>query len=138
MFVECKSICGKDVPIESRFVGDSDDSSYEPLVPSGIYAVSALLIYKNRLDYLISVNGQSPSWFPSSLFFTQDSSIDANLRFVDLTTISDYSWLCENFGARYMIGYSELTESFAHFTGLLERNFEALSIFFERQKNLEF
>ena len=137
MRVICNSIVGKDVPRAARFDGDSDETRYDPLMQGEIYTVSAIVIYERRSDYLISVDGQNPIWVPSCLFSIKSNLIDGVMRFADIRCNESYSWLCEMYGGRYIIGYDELVDSGDHFAAILERDENALRAYFSHQKRVD-
>jgi hypothetical protein len=133
MIVECLSIYGKDVPEESRFPGESIEARYEPLKIGGSYMVFAIIFYRNRVDYLVDAGKGGPDWMPACLFSIKDEHIASDLQMVDLTADKKFTSLCENFGARFMIGYEAITRSYQHFVGLLEREQDALDVFYQEK-----
>ena len=135
MLVNCNSISGKDVPEKQRFSGESAATDYSPLVIGREYFVFAIIFYANRIDYLISPDNSAPMWVPSCLFSVVDSRLNSNFHAAFIDKNSPFSWLCENYGARFIVGYQKITESFEHFIGLIERN-EADLVAFSKQKSL--
>jgi hypothetical protein len=133
MIVECLSIYGKDVPEESRFPGESDEVRYEPLKIGDSYMVFAIIFYRNRVDYLVDPGRNGPSWKPACLFSIKEGHIAPDLQMVDLMVDAQFASLCEHFGARFMIGYEAITHSYQHFVGLLERDRDALDIFYQEK-----
>lgn len=135
MLIVCKSISGKDVPEQQRFSGESVDTSYSPLVVGDEYFVFAMLFYAHRIDYLLSSDIFAPMWVPSCLFSIVDPRLGSGFFSASIEEDSQFSWLCNNYGARFIIGYQKITESFEHFVGIIERN-EADLIVFSEQKSL--
>lgn len=133
MIVECLSIYGKDVPEESRFPGESMEARYTPLKIGDSYMVFAVIFYRNRVDYLVDAGKGGPDWMPACLFSIKDGHIAPDLQMVDLTVDEQFASLCEHFGARFMIGYEAITRSYQHFVGLLERERDALDVFYQEK-----
>lgn len=133
MIVECLSIYGKDVPEDSRFPGESDEARYEPLKIGNSYMVFAIIFYRNRVDYLVDAGKGGPDWMPACLFSVKDGHIAPDLQMVDLTVDEKFTSLCKRFGARFMIGYEAITHSYQHCVGLIERDRDALDIFYQEK-----
>lgn len=131
MLINCKSISGKDVPENQRFSGESADTNYSPLVIGKEYFVFAIIFYSNRIDYLICPDDRGPMWAPSCLFSIVDSRLDSNFYTAVIEENGSFSWLYKNYGAKFIIGYQKITESFEHFVGLIERNEVDLIAFFK-------
>lgn len=133
MIVECTSIYGADVPAENRFPGESAETRYEPLKIGNSYMVFAVILYQNRVDYLVDVGGKGPDWMPACLFSIKDGHIPPDLQMVDLKANKQFAPLCEHFGARFMIGYEAITRSYQHFVGLIERERAELDVFYQEK-----
>lgn len=64
------------------------------------------------------------------------STLDDRLpswRFLSTANDKNFSELLTQFDVTAIIGYSELTENYAHYNGILERDIEQLRIFFSEK-----
>lgn len=129
MLIRCISISGTDVPEHQRFSGESRETTYAPLIVGNEYYVFGVIFYVNRVDYLVSHADSAPIWVPSCLFSVVDSKIDSGFYAAEINKDNEFEWLFTHYGARFIIGYREITESFQHFVGVLERTPEDLLIF---------
>lgn len=137
MIVECRYISGADVPAEIRFPGESSETRYEPLKIGVRYNVYGILFYQRRVDYLIDGGVTGPYWMPACLFSITDPCISFEFQVADLTVAEDYRWLCEGYGARFLIAYKELARSSKHFEGLIERDTDVLRDFYRHKDAAE-
>lgn len=136
MLVKCISTSGYDIPQEEKFPGESDETNYQPLKINEDYHVSAIIFYEKRIDLLISPDGSNPIWAPLCLFKILDSSIDHDSYIEFINDKNEFKWLKDNYGAKCIIGYKKITESFDHFVGLIDRNPFDLNFFFEYKKKI--
>lgn len=109
------------------------DANYHPLIVGDEYFVFAIIFYANRIGYLISPDESAPIWAPSCLFSIVDPRLGSDFYMTVIDEDSQFSWLKENYGAKFILGYQEITESFEHFVGIVERNESDLMIFLEQK-----
>lgn len=95
------------------------------------YVVMGMVIYKNSpcIYYLIDVNG-TPDWFPSVLFKISDNTLPFNWCFGFYAEIVDVNI--------YAIwGFQELCTDDSFYDKLMDRDKDAIQVYFKRKLELE-
>ena len=94
------------------------------------YEVMAFILYKNTkyLYYLIDINGK-PYWFPNELFEVIDNSIPGHWFFKNFTNEQEVDIYC-------IWGYDEICNDDNHYDALIERDSEALKIYFQQKARI--
>lgn len=107
------------------------DYSNLGLLANEIYLVMAMILYKDTkyLYYLIDINGK-PNWFPNELFEVLDNTLPNQWSFKIFNTESDVDIYC-------LWGYNELCNQEDHYDQLIEREDEALIIYFNQKRKIE-
>ena len=95
------------------------------------YLVMGVLTFKtsNNLYYLIDENGR-PSWFPFQIFESLENMLPQNW-FIKINIGNDYV------DYQNLFGFDELCNNEDYFNQLLERDEEAMRIYFRRKIELE-
>lgn len=95
------------------------------------YLVMGLLTFKknNDIHYLIDENG-SPSWFPFQIFEIKDNSLPKEW-FVKINVNNEYV------DYKNLMGFDELCNDEDFYDQLLDRDKEAMLIYFKRKMELE-
>jgi len=101
------------------------------LLANEIYLVLAMILYKDTkyLYYLIDINGK-PNWFPNELFEVIDNVLPNQWSFKIFNTESDVDIYC-------IWGYDELCNQEDHYDQLIEREDEALTIYYNQKRKIE-
>jgi hypothetical protein len=130
MKVKCLSISGEVIPQGNKLPGETDETLYSPLCKEESYEVYGIMFYSTRIDYLISTSDKGPMWAPSDLFEVLDNQLPKKWQYLPINESGSYSPLNKYFGVRLIIGYQRLTESFEHYTSLLEREPDDINYFY--------
>ena len=95
------------------------------------YLVTGILNFKqsNDLYFLVDESGR-PSWFPFQIFETVNNKLPKNW-FVKINVGNDYV------DYKNLIGFNELCNDDDFFNQLLERDEEAMQVYFRRKIELE-
>jgi hypothetical protein len=95
------------------------------------YIVMGVAMYKNSqcLYYLIDTNGK-PDWFPYLLFTIIDDTIPQNWYIKVSGSTGDT-------GLYSLIGFDELCNETDYYDRLLEREEDAMNVYFTRKKEME-
>jgi len=95
------------------------------------YLVTGILTFKQSDDlyFLVDENGR-PSWFPFQIFETINNELPKNW-FVKINVGNDYV------DYKNLIGFNELCNEDDFFNQLLERDEEAMQVYFRRKIELE-
>ncbi|TPV31129.1 hypothetical protein FJ651_15570 [Paucihalobacter ruber] len=117
-----------DIFYDESFRYQNVDFSAFGLIIGEIYFVMAMLLFKDtkHLYYLVDINGK-PNWFPHELFVVVENSLPKNWSFKVFNTEPDVDIYC-------IWGYHELCNNDEHYNQLIEREDEALSIYFKNKK----
>jgi hypothetical protein len=101
------------------------------LLVGEIYLVMAMILYKDTkyLYYLIDINGK-PNWFPNELFEVTDNSLPTDWSFRIFNDQNDVDIYC-------IWGYDEICNNEEHYDQLIERENEALMIYFNNKRKIE-
>lgn len=92
------------------------------------YFIMGIAMWRNTLMYLIDEN-MKPDWYSANLFEVSDNKIP-------------YPWFFKNFSkgevpnVEFFCGYHELCLEENHYDKLLDRNEQALKIYFDRKEEL--
>jgi len=107
------------------------DFSTLGLLADEVYLVMAMILYKDTkyLYYLIDINGK-PNWFPNKLFEVVDNTLPNQWSFKIFNAEADVDIYC-------MWGYNELCNQEDHYDQLIEREDEALIIYFNQKRKIE-
>jgi hypothetical protein len=125
MKVVCKYNDPSDIP---SCIPDNFDYG---LVLSKEYLVMGVLTFKKSNDlYLLVDENNRPCWFPYQLFELITNELPANW-FVKINIGNDYV------DYQNVIGFDELCNNEDFFNQLLERDEEAMRIYFKRKLELE-
>lgn len=127
----CRNNRGSAIALSERYLGETNETNYSPLMIGKEYAVYALLFIRDRVDFLILAEESAPFWAPSSLFDLIDSQIPDGWSFSFAKSSPGYGALFDAFGINCIIGYSLLIEDYEHYVGLIEGRSEELQRFFE-------
>lgn len=136
MLAICKSNLGGAIPLAERYLGETDQTSYSPLVVGEGYLVFALFFVFDRVDFLISGPGQLPFWVPGNLFDLTDARIPPGWEFCSTRLDSDYKILFETFGISYIFGYPLLVNEYQHYVGIVEQDSNELQIFADEKRKI--
>lgn len=100
------------------------------LYENEVFRVMALILYKDTkyLYYLIDINGK-PNWFPNELFEVIDNSIPGLWFYKNFTKEQDVDIYC-------IWGYDEICNDDNHYDALIERDSEALEIYFQQKARI--
>ncbi|MQP53595.1 MULTISPECIES: hypothetical protein [unclassified Flavobacterium] len=93
-----------------------------------VYNVIGMLLYKDTkyLYYLIDINNK-PYWFPNELFLIIDNNVPENWNFnIFNKSIDDDIYM--------IFGYKELCFDEEHYNQLIEREKDALNIYFKNKR----
>lgn len=128
--VKCTANTGKDLSSKSIEAGDLIATEYD-LKIGDVYTVYGISLWKGALQYLTMDKYYTlPFWFPSELFEIVDHMLP-------------FEWYHKFFGYRdeYFLnaiwGYKELVFDEKHYSGLIDRNDEAVCVFLKRKKEIE-
>jgi len=113
-------------------MGETDETDFSPLQPDQQYKVYGLMFYASRIDFLVCPSSGGPMWVPSGLFDVVDNEIPNGWGCVLTEKSAGYIDLYEAFGIHFICGYLELTRSYSHYIGILERDSEELKIFYSQ------
>jgi hypothetical protein len=96
-----------------------------------VYLVMAMVLFKDTkyLYYLIDINGK-PNWFPNELFELVDGSLPSKWSFRIYSKEDEIDIYC-------IWGYDEICNQDDHFDQLIERDREALNVYFRNKMLLE-
>lgn len=136
MLAICKSNSGSAIPLAERYLGETDQTSYSPLVVGEGYLVFALFFLFDRVDFLVSGPGQLPLWVPGKLFDLTDPKIPPGWEFCSTCLDSDYKVLFEVFGISYIFGYPLLVNEYQHYVGVVEHDSNELKIFSDEKRRV--
>lgn len=125
----CESTSGSSIPEESRYLGESDQTSYEPLKVGQNYRVYGLLFISDRIDFLVNPSDQSPFWVPSFLFNLKERNIPSEWEICITNLNDDYQILFKSLKISCIVGYPSLTNDYPHYVGITEGNPDELEIF---------
>lgn len=101
------------------------------LIQNKEYLVTGIMTFKqsNDLYFLVDENGR-PSWFPFQIFETTNNELPKNW-YIKVNLGNDYV------DYKNLIGFSELCNNKDYFNLLLERDEEAMHVYFRRKIELE-
>lgn len=128
MRVECVSVSAGDLRSEHYAVGYTTESAFDQTLVAGkTYIVHGVSVWVHGLvHYLLDPSDSAaPVWYPAELFRVLDARVPASWRFWHRPDAT--------FHVIAIIGYQELVEDTSHYDGLLERNGEALRVFWARR-----
>lgn len=137
MLVQCVFNLGKDIPIFTRGLGETDEANFSFLTIGENYLVYGLMFSDTGIDYLICNTGQNPYWLTSHLFKILDSQLPWQWS-ICLTQFSqEYKCLFDQLNVEALIGYPDLINSLAHYEGMIEREPEELFKFFKAKMSVD-
>ncbi|NVZ70435.1 hypothetical protein [Pseudomonas costantinii] len=131
MIAICRSSLGEAIPPSKRYLGETDQTEYSPLVVGKSYAVYGLLFISDRVDYLVRTPDQPPFWVPGNLFDLADSGVPTGWEFCITHLRDGYKDLLAAFKINYIVGYPLLVNEYKHYVGLAERDPEEVRRFIE-------
>ena len=136
MFAKCKSNFGIAIPLAERYLRETDQTSYSPLVVGESYLVFALFFVFDRVDFLVSGPGSLPFWVPGNLFDLIDAKIPPGWELRSTRLDSDYKILFESFGISYIFGYPRLVNEYQHYVGVVEHDSNELQVFADEKRRV--
>jgi hypothetical protein len=128
---------GAAIPPAKRYLGETDQTDYSPLVIGRNYFIFALIFICDRIDFLVCPKNELPLWVPASLFELSDRDLPEGWRVCDTRGSKGYEMLFENFGITYIFGYPLITRNYQHYIGLIERDPVALAEFSKEMEKVE-
>ena len=130
MKVKCIANTGEDLSEKTIAVGQLKTTEYDINIEK-IYTVYSMHMWKGILSYLLSDElNDWPFWYPAELFEVVDPLLPMEWYF----SFNRY----ENKEPRNAIwGYKEMALDPQHRIDLIERETEALEIFFKRKKEID-
>lgn len=90
------------------------------------YAVHGMAIWRDHLLVLLCDDVSLPNWYPIKIFYVSDGRMPSGWKFT-------CSRRQEDSLLQALWGYDELITVKGHYDGLLERDANALRIFFEQE-----
>jgi len=129
MTVICNSNSGK--TLASRYLarGYTAQSEFGISIDRE-YAVFGTALWQSLLLFLISDDNSLPNWYPADLFSIKDGKLGSDWFFNAYAGNED--------GLQAIWGYDALVHDDTHYDALLERNPEAMKVFYlERAKLVE-
>jgi hypothetical protein len=137
MHVLCEFNIGRAMPSSERYLGETDQTDFSPLKVGESYLVFGLLFILNRIDFLVCAPSQNPLWAPSSLFKLLDARIPDGWKICMTQSNPDYVFLFDMFKIHAILGYPSLTNKYAHYIGILERDPNEVQRFFEEKHQVD-
>ncbi|PIT39266.1 hypothetical protein [Snodgrassella alvi] len=137
MLVECIFNSGKDLPIDSRCLNETDETDYSFLKIGAKYIVYGLMFYSCRIDYLICSGKGKPIWIPANLCKIIDSKLSSNWSVCITHLNEDYKVLYDSFNIQSIISYPELVTSISHYLGIIERESDDMKRFFLEKEKMD-
>lgn len=138
MIVRAKSNVGKFIPINQRYWGEVDETSYSPVLMGEVYEVSGVLMINKRADFLVCPKKCNPLWVPQYLFDILDSEIQEEWHVRTLHNADEYKDLFYQFEITALIGYAFLVNDFKHYCGVVEGvETELLKFHLRKKVNVE-
>jgi len=125
MRVTCKINSGKLLPDQLLKIGYSCNSEFS--VSIGVtYETFAMSLWRAVICVLLSNNHGLPSWFPIEIFDVSDSTLPTNWLF--------FSSPGNHEGLQALWGYERIIVDESHYDALLERDPDALRIFYDERE----
>ncbi len=137
MLVECIFNSGKDLPIDSRCLNETDETDYSFLEIGVEYVVYGLMFYPCRVDYLICSRKGNPAWVPANLCKIKDNKLSFNWAICVTHLHEDYKILYDSFKIQSIISYPELVTSISHYVGIIERESDDMNKFFLEKEKMD-
>jgi hypothetical protein len=95
------------------------------------FTVYSISIWETVLHYLIAdVNEPRPDWYPAELFVVQDTMMPKEMHY-------KYFGLEDKRGVNALWGYKEMVLDDQHYIDLIERESNAIEVFFKRKKEID-
>ncbi len=130
MLAICTSTSAKDLPINARVMGETDETEFAFLEIGKEYKVYGVMFYSTRTDFLVSPDHSGPMWVPSNIFDIKDDTLPNNWGCIITDKKEGYADLYECFGINALCGYLDLIRSYKHYIGILDREPEELQKFY--------
>ncbi|WP_394003248.1 hypothetical protein ACF3M1_01475 [Luteimonas sp. WGS1318] len=108
-----------------RHLGETDVTSYGPIVEGGEYLVLGLIIIKDRIDFLVYDGVGCAIAVPSNLFCVVDLKLPLNWRALITKDSDEFNGLLA-MGVSAVIGYAKLVESLSSYVDIVEGNSAAI------------
>jgi len=134
MKVKCIANTGLNLSTKSIEIGYTKQARFD-LSVGEIYTVYSMLIFKEAIEYLISKGPlEKPFWYTAELFDIVDNQLSFQWFFVfrgydhpeEVQDLSVAIW-----------GYREMVFDDRHRLDLIEREPEALKVFFKRKQEMD-
>lgn len=137
MLIKCIFNSGKDLPYDSRCLNESDETDYSFIKIGTEFIVYGLIFFPNRIDYLICLEGNNPTWIPANLFEIKDARLPMNWSICITSTNDNFKVLNESMNIKSIISYTDMVTSISHYTGVIERESEDLKVFFHEKDKID-
>jgi hypothetical protein len=137
MLVKCIFNSVRNLPIDSRCLGETDETDYSFLEIGSEYTVYGLMFYSCRVDYLICSRKDNPVWIPANLCEIIDDKLSSNWSICITDLNEDYKVLNDNFKIQSIVSYYELVTSISHYIGLIEREPNDIKRFFIEKEKMD-
>lgn len=92
------------------------------------YVIYGIIIYEDKVHYLISDSCRTPFWYPAELFVVINNLLPFEWY---------YNFYGDDFYLKAIFGYKELIFDDAHSYNILEREQKDLEIFCTRKKEID-
>ncbi|SHN69965.1 hypothetical protein SAMN02745728_01982 [Desulfovibrio litoralis DSM 11393] len=137
MQVRCISNSVNVLPVASRCNYETEKTDFSFLNVGLLHNVYGLQFLSCRVDYLICQPEQNPFFIPSYFFEVQNALLPPYWSMCTTYSDVDYRCLFDLFHINALIGYHELVTSYVHYTGVIERENDALCLFFKEKKRID-
>jgi hypothetical protein len=127
MKIECIASNNCQLPREYYSIGYTSKTRFD--ITLGFrYTVYAMCIWQKILMYLICDDYDLPNWYPAIIFEVDDKKIPTHWQF-------NYFNNGESIEAIW--GYPQIVEQKAHYSSLIERDQDALTVFFNAKAEID-
>lgn len=130
MKVQCRFNLGKNLSKRTLEAGDLPTTEFQLDIGTE-YIVYGISLWRGALYYLTMDKYMTlPTWHPADLFIVTDNLTPVEWYF-------KYFGFNETFNLNALWGYKELVLDETHYTGLIERENEAIKVFLKRKEEID-
>lgn len=128
MKVECININGELLSDDYRIAGFTKQTIFDVNLSSE-YVIYGVCIWRKLVLFLVVDETSKPNWYPAGLFKVVDTQFPSSWQFTRYNNKDERH-------VEAILGYPELLEK-DHYIGLIEREEDALKIFYKRKFDID-
>ena len=125
MRVNCQANTGKNLKPSYVTLGYTPESQFDLLIGKE-YRVLGIMLWMSELLVLLADESKLPNWQPIDLFFVTDDRLDGDWFFS--------TRVATEHGVQAIWSYEQMIRDTTHYEKLLEREADALRIFYQEEQ----